>query len=329
MISTNKDENVFLTAENYLESVNGLLNDSKAIDIAVAFWGQGAELLIPQSGKKIRILCNLAMGGTNPKVIKDLQSYSSVEVKALNRLHAKVMIGDQRAIIGSANCSANGLNYEGEELNGWYEAGYRVDDPGQLEHMKIWFESLWTEALPITESMLNDASRIWSQRSQTRRFKTEGQLLQMPLEDLARRDVSVLFWRDEISARAEQYFESIKKSACNPDLTAGWGVYEDWFDDLRVGQTIIDVRIGARGGVEVFGLFEIIDQKVIYPEGSDEEMSLHIARKIDSFGGVPEKQLLQGFRASARHYMSEHLASGGDVTQILSLPDFYKTLQAI
>ncbi|MFV3089357.1 phospholipase D-like domain-containing protein [Pseudomonas sp. GW6] len=320
---------MFLTAKNYLESVDGLLKDSKAIDIAVAFWGQGAELLIPQAGKKLRILCNLAMGGTNPKVIRDLRAYSSVEIKALNRLHAKVMIGDQRAIIGSANCSANGLNYEGDELKGWYEAGYRIDDVIQLEHMQAWFDSLWAEALPITESMLNDASRIWSQRSPTRRFKNEGQLLQMPLEDLARRDVLVLFWRDKISAKAEQYFESIKKSAGNPELTAGWGVYEDWFDDLRVGQTIIDVRTGARGGVEVFGLFKIIDQQVIYPEDSDDEMSLHIARKIDSFGGVPEKQLLQGFRASARHYMREHLASGGDATQVLSLPDFYKALQAI
>lgn len=320
---------MFLTAENYLKSVEGLLDDSKAVDIAVAFWGQGAELLIPQVGKKMRILCNLEMGGTNPKVIKALQAYPSVEIKALNRLHAKVMIGDQQAIIGSANCSANGLNYEGDELMGWCEAGYRIDDAAQLEPVQAWFDSLWAEALPITESMLNDAARIWLQRSQTRRFKTEGQLLKMPPEDLARRDVSVLFWRDKISVKAEQHFEAIKKSAGNPELTTAWGVYEDWFDDLWVGQTIIDVRIGTRGGVEVFGLFEIIDQVVIYPEGADEEMSLHIARKIDSLGGVPEKQLLQGFSTSVRYYISEHLASGGEVTQILSLPDFYKALQTI
>lgn len=320
---------MFLTADNYLKSVEGLLDDSKAIDIAVAFWGQGAELLIPQTGKKLRILCNLAMGGTNPKVIKDLQAYPSIEIKALNRLHAKVMIGDQQAIIGSANCSANGLNYEGDELKGWYEAGYRIYDATQLEHMQTWFDSLWVDAEPITESMLNDAARIWAQRSQTRRFKTEGQLLNMPLEDLARRDVSVLFWRNEFSERAEQHFEAIKKSAGNPELTTAWGVYEDWFDDLQVGQTIIDVRVGPRGGVEVFGLFEIIDYKIISSEGDDEEMSLHIARKIDSLRGVPEKQLLQGFGASVRDYMHEHTALGGDVTQVLSLPDFFKALQTI
>lgn len=320
---------MFLTADNYLKSVENLLDESKTIDIAVAFWGQGAELLIPQAGKKLRIVCNLSMGGTNPKVIKYLQTYSSVEIKALNRLHAKVMIGDQQGIVGSANCSANGLNYEGDELTGWYEAGFRIADAAQLEHMRTWFDSLWAEAQPITESMLNDAAHIWSQRSQTRRFITEGQLLQMPLEDLARRDVSVLFWRDKISAKAEEHFEAIKRSAGNTELTTNWGVYEDWFDDLRVGQTIIDVRIGSRGGVEVFGLFEIFDQRVICPAGSDEEMSLHIARKVDSLGGVPEKQLLQGFSASVRHYMSEHLASGCEVTQVLSLPDFYKALQTI
>lgn len=320
---------MFLTADDYLKSVEGLLDDSKSIDIAVAFWGQGAELLIPQTGKKLRILCNLAMGGTNPKVIKDLQAYPSVEIKALNRLHAKVMIGERQAIIGSANCSANGLNYEGDELKGWYEAGYRIDDATQLEHMQAWFDSRWAEADPITASMLKDAARIWGQRSQTRRFKTEGQLLQMPLEDLARRDISMLFWRDRVSERAEQHFEAIKKSAGNPELTTAWAVYEDWFDDLRVGQTIIDVRIGTRGGVEVSGLFEIIDHKVIGSEGDDEEMSLHIARKIDSLLGVPEKQLLQGLSASVKHYMREHVALGGDVTQVLSLPDFFKALQTI
>lgn len=42
---------MFLTADEYLKSVESLLDDSQAIDIAVAFWGQGAELLIPKVGK--------------------------------------------------------------------------------------------------------------------------------------------------------------------------------------------------------------------------------------------------------------------------------------
>jgi len=320
---------MFLTTDDYLKRVEDLLNGSKSIDIAVAFWGQGAELLIPRTGKKLRILCNLALGGTNPRVIKDLQAYPSVEIKTLNRLHAKVMIGERQAIIGSANCSANGLNYEGDELKGWYEAGYRIDDATQLEHMQAWFDSLWTKADPITESMLKDAARIWSQRSQTRCFKTEGQLLQMPLEDIDRRDISMLFWRDRVSERAEQYFEAIKKSVGNPELTTAWAVYEDWFDHLRVGQTIIDVHIGTRGGIGVFGLFEIIDHKIIGSDGDNGYMSLHIARKIDNLLGVPEKQLLQGLSASVKHYIREHVAPGDDATQVLSLPDFVKALQTI
>ncbi|MFZ3184307.1 MAG: phospholipase D family protein, partial [Pseudomonas sp.] len=124
---------MFLSEDAYLANVKSLLAESTAVDIAVAFWGRGAEPLIPQKGKKLRILCNLGMGGTNPEVISTLRTYPSVEIKNLDRLHAKVMIGDQQAIIGSANCSANGLNFEGEELAGWHEAGYRVSTQDQLK----------------------------------------------------------------------------------------------------------------------------------------------------------------------------------------------------
>lgn len=319
---------MFLTNKQYLLSVKSLLTQSSTVDIAVAFWGQGAEFLIAPQGKTLRIICNLAMGGTNPEVIRTLRTYACVEIKNHDRLHAKVLLGDQQGIVGSANCSANGLNYEGNELLGWHEAGYRVDDPAQLQQMQAWFDTRWAEAHPITDTMLNEAAQLWRQRSHTRRFKSASQLLQMPAEDLARRDAAVLIWREPISEQAEKYFEAIKSNAANPELTDAWGVYEDWFDNLHVGQTIIDIRIGARGGVDVSGLFEIIDQQTFCPEGSDEEMSVHISRKVDSLLDIPEKQLLHGLKAQVKRHWRERLVlESGDVTQVLSLPDFVKALQ--
>lgn len=165
------------------------------------------------------------MGGTNPKVIKDLLAYPSVEIKALNRLHAKVMIGDQQAIIGSANCSANGLNYEGDELKGWYEAGFRTADQEQLTQMRMWFDERWAEGESITDQMISDATQTWEMRSKGRVVDTSSSrhLLKMSQETIARRDAVVLIWRTHIEEEAEQRFKEIRESVGNTQISSSWG----------------------------------------------------------------------------------------------------------
>src|SRR4051812_40767983 len=80
----------------------------KVVDCAVAFWGAGAELKWGKLQKrKIRIICNLSMGGSNPSVIEKMMELYSV--RQHDRLHAKVYIGKNEAVITSANASTNGL----------------------------------------------------------------------------------------------------------------------------------------------------------------------------------------------------------------------------
>ena len=133
---------MFLHAENYKAAIEELIKGSKKLDVAVAFWGKGAEGFIPDSGKSIRIVCNLRSGGTNPFVIKSLMKCEGIEIRNLDVLHAKLVLGSKAAILGSANFSANGLNFEGDdELKGWQEAGLRVDAPEQLKTMRDWFRT--------------------------------------------------------------------------------------------------------------------------------------------------------------------------------------------
>ena len=80
---------------------------------AVAFWGRGAEELTRGIGHdNVKIICNLKSGGTNPYVIEVLQHQN---VRQNDLLHAKVYLGDNAAIVCSANASANGLGFEGRE----------------------------------------------------------------------------------------------------------------------------------------------------------------------------------------------------------------------
>lgn len=321
---------MFLTADNYLKNIVDLQEQSETIDIAVAFWGKGAEQLIPLTGKKLRILCNLAMGGTNPEVIEKLKTYPSVTIQALNHLHAKVVIGSRKAIIGSANFSANGLNFEGEELSGWREAGYQVSAPEQLEEMRAWFEKCWAESDVITPPMIADAKRLWSQRSASRGVSQDKpkQLLQMPLESLERRDIVVVIWRDRISEQAVHVLESKKSTMPAPDVAATLGCYENWPEDLSIGQKVIDIYIGKRGSVEVKGLFEIIGEDS-FTDDEGETTCIHISRSIDELFGIPEAELLEGLKEAVKDAWIELFKKDdGDVSQVLPVREFVSKLRA-
>ncbi|MFZ3184108.1 MAG: hypothetical protein WA173_08185, partial [Pseudomonas sp.] len=184
----------------------------------------------------------------------------------------------------------------------------------------------------ITDQMLCAAARLWAQRSGTRRadLRQSSQLLQMPLEVLERRDVAVLLWRNPISVQAEQLLEARKSNAAAPELSETWWAYEDWFDELHVGLTVIDIYIGKRGGVEVSGLFEIIDGITCTNDDSGEEMSLHISRKVETLFDIPEAELLKGLKEQVKkHWRELFVKDGDDVAQVLPLSEFVKALRSV
>ena len=119
------------------------------LDCAVAFWGKGAEVFIPNN-VEVRIICDLTSGGTNPQVIKNLLKTHKQSVKHLDSLHAKVYVGKNAAIVTSANASYNGLGFEGNDT-GTLEAGFVVTDANELEKIKDWFEEHYNSAVEIND----------------------------------------------------------------------------------------------------------------------------------------------------------------------------------
>lgn len=112
------------------------------VDCAVAFWGRGSEKIFENNlNGKIRIVCNLSMGGTNPEIISKFIQSDNIEVKQLDNLHAKVYVGEREAIVSSSNASINGLGLEGDDI-GWIEAGSVIStSSGQAFFDKIWKKS--------------------------------------------------------------------------------------------------------------------------------------------------------------------------------------------
>lgn len=139
---------MFLGPEQYSDALVRMVAKESSLDVAVAFWGKGAELKVhPDETKPIRILCNLLSGGTNPWVIarflKRAELNSHIQIRQCDQLHAKVLVGRSQAIIGSANISANGLGLDGAETGRWIEAGVHTTAIEEVEGARAWFEQLW------------------------------------------------------------------------------------------------------------------------------------------------------------------------------------------
>ncbi len=123
---------------------------------AVAFWGRGCEDWV--TGGDAQIIANLRMGGTNPHALKKVKA----SIKRCDRLHAKVFIGRDRAVVASANVSINGLALEGTEAASWIEAGIVTDDVASIRN---WFDELWLRGShEITGPDWARAEAAWSLR---------------------------------------------------------------------------------------------------------------------------------------------------------------------
>jgi hypothetical protein len=82
---------------------------------------------------------------TGPLKLRVLMD-AGVAVETHSQLHAKVWIGDDRIVEGSANASADGLGLEGSELTRWIELCHETSDPKIIDNAKTWFEYLWSRS---------------------------------------------------------------------------------------------------------------------------------------------------------------------------------------
>jgi hypothetical protein len=113
------------------------------VDAAVAFWGHKVrEHLFPNwEERRIRIVCDISMGGNSQKSLKALGAPNNENLRVLDRLHAKVFWSPVGAVVCSANASANGIGSLGEPAGnleagvyyqpysaGWHAAGKFVTE---------------------------------------------------------------------------------------------------------------------------------------------------------------------------------------------------------
>ena len=83
-----------LTDGEILPAVREIVSETGDIDVAVAFWGSGAEVETGIAAKLngcVRIVCDASSGCCNPETIEKIAKLPNVKGKSLDGLHAKSM----------------------------------------------------------------------------------------------------------------------------------------------------------------------------------------------------------------------------------------------
>jgi hypothetical protein len=273
---------MFITSIDYKNKLEKVIVESSSLSVAVAFWGLGAEEIFRRADKPVRLLCNLTSGGTNPEAIERLM-VPNIVIHHHERLHAKVVLGEKEAIVGSANISTNGLNDEGGDIpKGWEEAGMTTSEPADLKRIRGWFDELWQESeaqlVTPTSDLLIRAKENWewSRCNRPLKFSIGQSVLELGVEQLRDRGIFVLGYTGLLS-------EAAINAAKEYNLARNEDIFENW-TDLQKGQKIICVKIEDSGVVTKDGLWEINSDRIPFKCGISkgrQNSFFHRALKIE------------------------------------------------
>lgn len=241
-----------------------LCKSSKRIHLAVAFWGDGAldAFGLRAHCAETKIVCNLCMGGTNPRVIRELIDCGA-SVRHSDVLHAKLYVFDLAAALGSSNASANGLSWQGDEVDGWTEANVVSGDPDFVREAEAVFDRVWTSARVVTEADLKGAKLVWDRRRRAaaRGTKIAGSTLLDALKSTPSKlaDVGLYLAVDSghVSAAGEAAIEAERNETSAGDDLDAW---EDW-PEMPDGATFVCFHRGPKGGLSFEGFWHAPERR--------------------------------------------------------------------
>lgn len=238
----------FFSREPLWTELKTLVHESQErLWMAVAYWGKGAEskLRLKQAPESFRLICDLRSGSCNPETIKSIWKKRPDSVKYLDGLHAKVYLGDSTAIVGSANASAAGTGWEGDEADYLTEAAVKIEDVQTVNVIVEWMNDLWSKAEPLDDKVLKVAIQTWNKRRR-------GRPTNVPIDPWKDRQIDIL-WEDfgSVTKKEKAAFASWKSKT---------GVGSDWdfFGDvsthwIRAGSTLLFVDIGEKNYTDGVG----------------------------------------------------------------------------
>lgn len=247
---------MFLSAKTYKDQLTSLISTASVLNIAVAFWGKGADQILVKANSIPRIICNLMTGASDPDVISLLCQRYPDKVRHMSDLHSKAAIGDSKMIVGSANFSSSGLTTDPNGQVGWEEAGVLSADKDQIEAAHIWFEQLWGKASPVLPRDIEIAMVAWQKNRKNRPVASSARrFLDLPIAEFEDRAIYVALWEDDASKAALKKFDEVQADAAKK-LSATRSDDIDFFQDAAdypEDAVLISAQILPSGRIEVGG----------------------------------------------------------------------------
>ena len=226
-------------------------------------------------------------------------------VRTLDRLHAKVWIGGNDVIVGSANASRNGLPGEGEQgANANVEAAVLSQDPRLARELRAWFEKQWCASSKIEDRHLKQARQLWKRRRRSggRGFTstlTEKILNPGPLDRFS--NLRLIAYLDEgATPEAEEFVGQNAGLYYTDEEWQDFGEENPWYEwplgDLDrshgPGTVFMDFTCSIEGGEFTFNDFWEIRQCPNI-ELEDADIQLTLLTKLPHFNGYslsPEEE---------------------------------------
>lgn len=290
--------NIWLSSGSEIaQKAKKLIDQSNNADIAIAFWGRGGagELGLINSRKGVRVICNALSGATNPSELEHLLRKFPNSVRSLDNLHAKVIVGDNELICGSANASANGLGIEGARAASWSEAALSSTDKVVVGASRAWFEAQWSAAVPVDADVIKLAKSEWHRRQKLNKASINAielsKFVKSRGDKVAGCGIYVQVSRSHLSEAGDR---KQKEVAAGRDGV--WDIYEDTWEELKGfegAKAVIHIQIGPRGGIGADGFWMIpttVEPVPLDPNKLDGDH--YIAVRRDKLFMLPECEII-------------------------------------
>lgn len=98
-----------------------------------------------------------------------------MSIRHCKDLHAKVILAEAKALLGSANFTEKGIT-------GRTEVSVLFEGEPQVEELQVWFQSLWLQSSPIKLSEVSNYIDLLPSKGKTEEYLPQKKYLQMHQE---------------------------------------------------------------------------------------------------------------------------------------------------
>jgi hypothetical protein len=246
----------FLVGEEGSRVLRKFLSTHSDMKLAVAYLGEHATSFIDKSvGRNTKVICDLDSGACNPTAVRKLRG--RLQLRSHSDLHAKVYLSAEKAIVGSANLSSNGIGLTDGIRAGLVEANVEINEPNVVSQIHSWFDILWDGAREISDEDLAYAAEAWNRRKKLtgslrpppRSKRVPESLFQAVKANPSRfQNVWVIFtWSDRSELGQQKHEEIVTEAATHGEYIDS---YDEW-PGLPKGAWLIDLHCESRKATDV------------------------------------------------------------------------------